>query len=97
MYRWSGALNLCQGTSTLLMDWLELTFTSIDPLTAPASLHFLGLDPSCIVFTGCTHTDRPGFDASISSVTLVPDTGSTALLLTAAFGALVRMRRRHLL
>jgi hypothetical protein len=44
--------------------------------------------------SGCTHTDRPGFSASIDSIASIPDTGSTFLLMLVAVGGLVLIKRR---
>jgi hypothetical protein len=93
---WSGSISLCEGSlaHAMLLDLLTLNAASLDPLTLPAALSFLGLDPLCLPQTGCTHTDRPGFSASIDSIASVPDTGSTFLLMLVAVGGLVLIKRR---
>lgn len=96
-FYWSGSISLCAGSlaKSLLPDLLQLDAASTNPLTLPANLSFLGLDPTCSVFNGCTHTDRPGFSASINTIASIPDTGSTFLLLLIALGGVVLVKCRR--
>lgn len=88
-YRSVRALSL----QSMLMDWLQRDAVSIDPLTLPASLWFLGLGPTSVPCLNCTHTDRPGFTASIDSIASIPDMGSTFLLMLVAVGAVMLIKR----
>jgi len=91
---WSGDISLCEGSlaHSMLLDLLTLNAAALDPLTLPAALSFLGLDPTCLPQNGCTHTDRPGFSASIDSIASIPDTGSTFLLMLVAVGGLILIK-----
>lgn len=66
-------------------DYLVLQFDLADTTSPVGSLLFYGLDHTCF----CGFDDTPGFNADITSVTQVPDSGSTLLLFAFGLTALI--------
>jgi hypothetical protein len=97
-YRQWDTPTICGGvpTGSGFPDIMALTFSSVDPFTAPVMFGFYWLDPTCVntPYSSCTHTDYPGFGGTFTSVVVTPDSGSTALLFVLSMTGLIGCHHR---